>query len=279
MSDRQSQYDIQPSLFVAHGAPDLILSDIPARQFLQETGRRLPEPRGIVVISAHWLTADLQMTAPVALETIHDYSGWPSELYNIEYRASGADWLNERLAGALDKAGYTVRIESRMGLDHGAWVPLSLLYPRADLPIIQLSLMRSASPEQHFRIGQALDDLRQEGVLILGSGGLVHNLRLLMPEGSPPEEWALSFDNWLFGRLASRELQELFSFASKAEHARLAHPTDEHLMPLFVSLGAGWSGGYSQRIHHSFSYGNLSMTSYAFAQQDTIKAAFLDQVT
>jgi 4,5-DOPA dioxygenase extradiol len=278
MNDRQSRYSPQPSLFVAHGAPDLILSDIPARQFLQETGKRLPKPHGIVVISAHWLTADLQMTGPVALETIHDYSGWPSELYDIEYRASGVDWLNKCLASVLEKAGYTVRIGSRMGLDHGAWVPLSLMYPKADLPIVQLSLMHSASPEQHFRIGQALDDLRQEGVLILGSGGLVHNLRLLMQEGSPPDEWARSFDNWLLERLESRELQELFGFLVKAKHARQAHPTDEHLMPLFVSMGAGWSGGYSQRIHNSFSYGNLSMTSYAFAHRDTIKTAFLDQV-
>jgi 4,5-DOPA dioxygenase extradiol len=115
------------------------------------------------------------------------------------------------------------------------------MFPKADIPVVQLSLLRSASPEQHFRVGQALDGLRQEGVIILGSGGLVHNLRELMPEGAPPDSWAQSFDTWLSDRLESRALAELFDYASQAENADLAHPTDEHLLPLFVSMGAGWS--------------------------------------
>ena len=271
MTSAQTELTKQVSLFVAHGAPDLILSDIPAHKFLQETGLRLPRPRGIVVISAHWSTSDLQMTGPSALETIHDYSGWPAKLYDIEYRASGAGWLNDRLASALDKAGHSIRMGSRMGLDHGAWVPLSLMYPKADIPIVQLSLLDFSSPEQHFIIGQALDGLRHDGVLILGSGGLVHNLDSLLPEGSPPANWAQSFDEWLFDRLESRSLQKLFNFTSESELAHLAHPTNEHLMPLFVSMGAGWSDGFSRRVHQSFSYGNLSMTSYAFGHSNTTK--------
>jgi 4,5-DOPA dioxygenase extradiol len=231
----------QPSLFVVHGAPDVILSDIPARKFLTELGPRLPTPRGIVVVSAHWQTNDLRMTAPSVLETIYDFFGWPAPLYDIVYHASGAEWLNERLTRVLDDAGYTVRLALRCGLDRGAWVPLSLMFPKADIPVVQLSLLRSASPEQHFRVGQALDGLRQEGVIILGSGGLVHNLRELMPEGAPPDSWAQSFDTWLSDRLESRALAELFDYASQAENADLAHPTDEHLLPLFVSMGAGWS--------------------------------------
>ena len=272
MTDNRTQSAPQPSLFVGHGAPDIVISDIPARKFLRETGPRLSGPRGIVVVSAHWSTFDLQMTAPLALETIHDYFGWPSELYDIEYRASGAAWLNERLTNTLEGVGYPVRIGSRPGLDHGAWVPLSLMYPKADIPIVQLSLMLSASPEQHFRIGQALGELRQEGVMILGSGGLVHNLRSLKSEGSPPDHWAQSFDDWLFVRLQSRALEDLFNYARKAEFARQSHPTDEHLMPLFVSMGAGWSDGHTQQIHHSFSYGNLSMTAYTFASPETLNA-------
>ncbi|MBF0289662.1 MAG: dioxygenase [SAR324 cluster bacterium] len=256
----------QASLFVGHGAPDMLISDIPAHHFLREVGMRFPSPRGIVVVSAHWISGDLQMTPPSALETIHDFFGWPSKLYNIEYRAAGADWLNGLLANTLIKAGYSVRTGSRKGLDHGAWVPLTLMYPKADIPVVQLSLMDTASPEQHFRIGQALEGLRQEGLLILGSGGLVHNLRSLKPEGSLPDHWAQSFDKWLLERLESQALQELFNFANKAEYAHLAHPTDEHLMPLFVAIGAGWSDRYIQQIHYSFSYGNISMTSYAFTR-------------
>ena len=272
MVDNQIQFTKQPSLFVGHGAPDIVASDIPARKFLTEVGTILPAPRGIVVISAHWQTRGLQMTAASAQDTIHDFFGWPAPLYDIEYGASGADWLNEALAGIMDEAGYPVRVGSRSGLDHGAWVPLSLMYPRADIPVVQLSLLRGASPEQHFRIGQALDNLRQEGVMILGSGGLVHNLRALKPEGSPPDDWAQSFDTWLLERLQSRELQELLSVSDKAEHLRMAHPTDEHLMPLFVSMGTGWSDGYTRQIHRSFSYCNLSMGAYAFAHPDTAEA-------
>ena len=268
MTDSRSHSRSQASLFIAHGSPDLILSDIPARKFLQETGQRLPVPRGIVVVSAHWVTPDLQATGPSALETIHDFYGYPAELYDIKYAASGASWLNEQIIRVLGEAGYPVRIGPRSGLDHGAWIPLMLMYPNADIPVIQLSLKHSALPEQHFQIGQVLDGLRQDGILILGSGGLVHNLRLLKPEGSPTDDWALSFDNWLFERLVSHTPQELFSVKSRAEYAHRAHPTDEHLMPLFVSMGAGWTDGDTQRIHHSFSYGNLSMTSYSFANTD-----------
>lgn len=272
MTNKQTQSTPLPSLFVGHGAPDLLISDIPAGDFLSELGSRLIRPRGIVVISAHWSTSDLQMTAPTTLQTIHDFNGWPSELYDIEYPASGAEWLNTQLAEALAETNYPVCIGSRQGLDHGAWVPLSLMYPDADIPIVQLSLLKEASPEQHFKIGQALDTLRHNGVLILGSGGLVHNLRSLKPEGSSAENWAQSFDNWLFEQLEARELQALFSFANKAQYAQRAHPTDEHLMPLFVSMGAGWSDGQSYQVHQSFSYGNLSMTSYAFAQADIMQA-------
>ena len=260
----------QPGLFVAHGAPDVILSDIPARKFLTELGPRLPTPRGIVVVSAHWQTNDLRMTGPSTLETIYDFFGWPAPLYDIVYHASGAEWLNQRLARVLDEAGYTVRLALRRGLDHGAWVPLSLMFPKADIPVVQLSLLRSASPELHFRIGQALDGLRHEGVMILGSGGLVHNLRQLMPEGTPPDSWAQSFDTWLFDRLVTRALPELFDYASQAEYANLAHPTGEHLLPLFVSMGAGWSEEHTKNIHRSFSYGNLSMASYAFVDPNAM---------
>ena len=269
MNDIRTRITKQPSLFVGHGAPDLLITDIPARRFLAEAGSGSPTPRGIVVVSAHWQTPDLQMTKPSVQTTIHDFSGWPAELYDIEYPAVGADWLNRHLTRALDRAGYPVREGSRPGLDHGAWVPLSLMYPRADIPVVQLSLLHGASPEQHFRIGQALDGLRQEGVMILGSGGLVHNLRALKPEGSPTDDWARSFDTWLLERLQSRALRALLDVYSEAEQVRMAHPTDEHLMPLFVSMGAGWADGHTRPIHRSFSYGNLSMASYAFAPPGT----------
>ncbi|GAB4349530.1 MAG: class III extradiol ring-cleavage dioxygenase [Gammaproteobacteria bacterium] len=253
-----------PGLFVSHGAPDLLLSHLPARRFFVEVGKRLARPRGIVAVSAHWLTPSLQATAPAPLETIHDFHGWPAPLYEMEYQATGAAWLNEALAEALEGAGFSLAGASRQGLDHGAWVPLSLMYPGADIPVAQLSLLNGASPEEHFRIGEALARLRRAGILVLGSGGVVHNLRAMAPEGTPPEAWARSFDEWIWDRLRSRELHALFRFAEKAEYAAEAHPTDEHLMPLFLAMGTGWSEGGVRRIHHGFSYGNISMAAYAF---------------
>lgn len=267
MIDERNTVTPQPSLFVGHGAPDLLLSKLPARKFLKELGQRFPQPRGSVVISAHWSASSLQITPAVSLETIYDFSGWPPELYQMKYKASGADWLNNELTNALNAEDFTVSTSPRKGMDHGAWVPLSLMYPQANIPVVQLSLVDGATPEQYFAIGQALDSLRQNGVLVLASGGLVHNLRAVGQEGMPPEAWAKSFDNWLKDKMGARKLEDLLNYSSNAPHARKAHPTDEHLMPLFVAMGAGWSDGKIQQIHSSFCYRNISMASYSFAEQ------------
>ncbi|MGD8843283.1 MAG: class III extradiol ring-cleavage dioxygenase [Gammaproteobacteria bacterium] len=267
MNDLSAEQLPMSSLFVAHGAPDLVLSDIPARRFLRSLGRSLARPRAIVVVSAHWVAPELQITPAARLETLHDYYGWQAELYDIDYRAQGADWLSRRVVEVLAGAGYPVTTGARPGLDHGAWVPLLLMYPEGVVPVVQLSLLQAADPEWHFRVGQALDVLCGEGVLVIGSGGAVHNPRRLRPTGSVPDAWARAFDDWLCDRLMQRDLQQLFDFSRVAPHAGLAHPSVEHLMPLFVAMGAGWSDGRVQRLHHSFSYGNLSMACYAFARR------------
>jgi 4,5-DOPA dioxygenase extradiol len=258
-----------PGLFVSHGAPDLVRTDIPARRFLRSLGSALPKPRAILVISAHWLTPQLQITGAGRLETIHDYYGWPADLYEIEYPAKGAGWLHDDLLDLLNDAGWPATTGARPGLDHGAWVPLSLMYPDGGIPVVQLSLLRTDDPEAHFRVGRTLSALRAQGVLVMGSGGAVHNLRRLKPDGQPPETWARDFDDWLADRLLQRDLQSLFAFYGKAPHAQTAHPTLEHLMPLFVAMGAGWDDGTVHRIHGGFSYGNLGMACYAFSRKDS----------
>ncbi|MCB1874784.1 MAG: dioxygenase [Chromatiales bacterium] len=253
-----------PSLFLGHGAPDLLLSDLPARHFLENLRGRIPTPKAIVVASAHWRAPMLQMTGTAEQETIHDFYGWPAELYALSYPVKGADWLNKRLSELLSAAGMSVSIGSRPGLDHGAWVPLSLMYPQAQIPVVQLSLLASDSPQDHFRVGQALSAVRRDGILVIGSGGLVHNLARLRPEGTPPETWASAFDDWLFDRLSEHDLQALLDVYTKAPNVRLAHPSVEHLMPLYVAMGAAWSDDKVERMHTSFSYGNLSMACYRF---------------
>lgn len=255
---------VLPSLFVSHGAPDLVVSGHPAARFLTDLGRELPRPEAILIVSAHWERANPAITTSAAPTTIHDFMGWPQEIYRLHYPALGAPWLAESVAGLLARAGKTLTADPARGLDHGAWVPLHLAFSNADIPVAQLSLVRGGSAREHFDIGLALAPLREEGVLIIGSGSAVHNLRMLAPEGTPPPPWAMAFDDWLTGALERRDLADLCAFPDRPPQARMAHPTAEHLLPLFVALGAGWAANRSSLLHRSWSYGSLSMTAYAF---------------
>ena len=262
-----------PSLFVSHGAPDLVVSGHQAAQFLADLGRELPRPEAILIVSAHWERADLAITTNPLPATIHDFMGWPKELYRIRYSAPGAQWLAGQVADHLSNAGITLVPDARRGLDHGAWVPLHLAYPAADIPVAQLSLLRGGSARDHFDVGLALAPLREQGVLIIGSGSAVHNLRMLAREGTPPPPWALAFDQWLADAIERRDLADLSAFPDRPKDARIAHPTPEHLLPLFVALGAGWAANRSSRLHQSWSYGSLSMSAYAFGTRLTIQQA------
>ena len=262
-----------PSLFVSHGAPDLVVSGHRAAQFLTELGQALPRPEAILIVSAHWERPGLAITTNPAPSTIHDFMGWPSELYEVRYPATGAPWLSGEVSDLLANAGLTVTPDPHRGFDHGAWVPLHLAFPSANIPVAQLSLVRGASAREHFEIGLALAPLREEGVLIIGSGSAVHNLRMLAPEGTSPPDWATAFDVWLAEAIARRDLADLCAFPERPKEARLAHPTPEHLLPLFVALGAGWAANRSSRLHQSWSYGSLSMSAYAFGAKLSVAPA------
>jgi 4,5-DOPA dioxygenase extradiol len=251
-----------PSLFVSHGAPNMVLEDGPARRFLSDLGNRLRRPEAILVVSAHWLTGVPTIgTAPIP-ETIHDFHGFPSALYEVQYPAPGAPELAARAEHLISAAGIPVAQDAQRGLDHGAWAPLMLMYPEADIPVAQLSVQPRKDPRAHFAIGRALAPLRQEGVLLLASGSAVHNLHMLgRPDAAPPA-WANDFDAWLARNIRSHNTDALLGYRSQAPNAATAHPTDEHLLPLFVALGAGDEQG--QVLHQSFTYGSLSMAAYAF---------------
>ena len=252
-----------PSLFVSHGAPDLVLGRHPARSFLRNVSGQFPRPRGIVVVSAHWQTSIPMLTSNAAPETIHDFLGWQGELYELTYPAQTSVLLIDQVIAALGEGGFSARTQPARGFDHGAWVPLKLAYPDADIPVVQLSLTRGTASE-HFVIGEALAPLAEAGILVVGSGSSVHNLSRLAPEGTPPAYWATSFEHWLHQAVEERDLDQLLAFPRHPHQAFQAHPTPEHLLPLFVAMGAGWSRGQSKRIHHSFSYGSLGMSSYLF---------------
>ena len=258
-----------PSLFLSHGAPDLAISDHAAAAFLCGLSASLPRPKGIVICSAHWITPGLRMTGDGTLDTIHDFAGFPPALYRIDYPARGESWIREALETALAVAGFSVSVESSRGLDHGAWVPLMLAFPQAEVPVVQLSLDGRLDGTGQLAVGRALAPLRAAGILVIGSGASVHNLRTMAPEGTPVPTWAQAFEDWTDEQLSLGELGRLAAFQDEAPYARLAHPTVEHFLPLLFAAGAGDRAGSGavttgRRLHRSFSYGSLGMSAWAF---------------
>lgn len=247
-------------LFVSHGAPTLPLDDLPARDFLAGLGRAIGRPQAIVCASAHWETERPCCTASPAPATIHDFSGFPDALYRLRYPAPGEPALARRIVALLEAAGLPAAADPARGLDHGAWVPLMLMYPLADVPVIQLSLQQPAGPAWHARLGAALAPLCDEGVLVMGSGGAVHNLRRLDWQGGTTADWAAAFQDWLEARIVEDDRPALLDYRARAPGAALAHPRDEHLLPLFVALGA--ASGAGRPLHRSFALGNLSMAAF-----------------
>lgn len=261
-----------PSLFLAHGAPNLPISDHPAKHFLLRLAARLPKPKAILIVSAHWETEAPTIGTAAAPETIYDFGGFEPELYSLRYPAKTDSAVVARIDAALAEAGLELSHDSDRGYDHGVWVPMMLAYPNADVPVIAVSMERSRIASRHLTIGRALAPLREEGILIIGSGAVVHNLRKLSPEGSVPPRWASDFDDWVNEGVEAMDVETLTQFPAAPETATQAHPTPEHLMPLFVAMGAGGDEAIGRRIHHSFSYGSISMASFAFGQEQDVEA-------
>ncbi|NML62629.1 dioxygenase [Massilia sp. RP-1-19] len=256
-----------PTLFVSHGAPTLAIVDSPANRFLRELGRTLPRPKAILVASAHWESrGGPAVSLATKPETIHDFGGFPAALFAIQYPAPGAPEVAARAASLLTQAGLAVAQSPTRGLDHGAWVPLHLMYPDADIPVAQISIVRGGSPAEHERIGRALASLREQGVLIIGSGSLTHNLYEFrgQPIDVPAPDWVSGFGDWMKARLDDNDLQALREYRTRAPHAERNHPTDEHLMPLYVAMGAAGDNARAARLHASYEYGILAMDAYAF---------------
>ncbi len=253
--------EILPSVFVSHGAPTLPLEEIPARAFLQGLGRALGRPEAVLCVSAHWETAAPTLSLAASPETIHDFFGFPEALYRLSYPAPGAPDLARRAAALLDAAGQEASLVEDRGLDHGAWVPLMLMYGSAGVPVTQLSVLTHGGPAAHLALGRALAPLRAEGVLILGSGGAVHNLREWRAGDATVPAWAQAFDEWLAEGIEANALDDLAAYRERHPEGARAHPSEEHFLPLFVAAGAGGAG---RVLHRSFANGGLSMASYAF---------------
>jgi len=257
-----------PTLFVSHGAPILPLEHgVPAREFLSGLGARFADIASVLCISAHWNTPRPAVNAALHPATIHDFSGFPAELYRMTYPALGNTDLSRRVVSLLESGGLPCDVDTGRGLDHGAWVPLMLMYPDAGIPVIQLSIQGNLDPAYHFSIGKVLAPLRNEGVLVLGSGGAVHPLgdpTVALGEGIPTEPWATAFNDWLNHAVTTGDRDSLIRYRGLAPAAVHAQPYPDHFMPLLVAMGAAGPGAKGTILHQSWYWGNLGMGAYEF---------------
>lgn len=255
-----------PTLFVSHGAPTLAMEDNGTTRFLRALGAVLPRPRAILIATAHWDTAQPMAGGASVPETIHDFGGFPEALYRLRYDAPGAPEVATRAQDLLRAAGFQAAIDGKRGLDHGAWVPLLHAYPGRDVPVVPLSIQSHLGPEHHFRVGRALSPLAEAGVLIVGSGSITHNLREVFARrgGGDEPAWMRAFVDWMGARLEAGAEAELLGYRTQAPEAARNHPTDEHLLPLYVALGAAGEGAQARRIHADTTWGALAMDAYLF---------------
>lgn len=255
-----------PSLYISHGSPMTALQPGLTDERLAELAAVLPRPQAIIIASAHWLSRQPQVGSATAPETIHDFGGFPAALYQLRYSAPGAPAVAQRVLQLLDEAGLTPMLDLDRGLDHGAWVPLRLLYPAADIPIVPVSIQPELGPAHHYALGQALAPLRDEGVLVIGSGSITHNLHDLRAGYSNElhAPYVHPFTEWIEQKLAASDTDALLDYRRQASFAARAHPTDEHLLPLFVALGAAGVNSPVQRIDAGIDSGLLAMDIYRF---------------
>ncbi len=255
--------NIMPTLFVSHGAPDIAIRDTPAVEALKSVTKLFPVPKGIVIVSAHWIEDPITMTSGGTLKTIYDFGGFDPQLYQIEYPAIGDENLSKRVAALLDSSGIQSNLDNRRGLDHGAWIPLKIIYPDAEIPVVQLSLP-VATMKALTRYGEALKPLTEEGILIIGSGGSVHNLRA-MNLSNQTDGFATEFEEWLKQSVEGNHLEWLIDDSKYPDSFHIAHPTIEHFAPLVFAWAAANDQATGKRIHTSFDYGNIGMSIYQFS--------------
>ncbi|MDT3426419.1 4,5-DOPA dioxygenase extradiol [Paenibacillus forsythiae] len=258
---------MMPSYFFAHGAPSLVIEDHEYTSFLKNFAATLPrKPKAIVIFSAHWEHTVQQVSAVDTHGTIYDFSGFPEEMYRMTYPASGDASLSEQVLSLLNGAGIPAVPDTDRGLDHGSWAVLKLIYPNADIPVVALSVNRYLDNAQQYEIGKALAELREQDVLIIGSGGIVHNLRQIKwgAGAESVDAWAAEFDTWIEKRLKDWNLEELFRYRELAPYAERAVPTSEHFIPLLLAMGSGDGARTAELLHRSYQWGSLSLTAWQF---------------
>jgi 4,5-DOPA dioxygenase extradiol len=255
-----------PTLFISHGSPTFAIDPGLAGPALTALGKTLPRPKAILVVSPHWMTREPRVATTPRPQTIHDFGGFPPALYQLQYPAPGAPDVAQRAIELLRAAGYKAEADTQWGLDHGAWVPLLHLLPQADVPVFQVSLPARLDGAAAYAYGQALAPLADEGVLVIGSGSLTHNLyevRFDAPDAQG-ETYAVEFSRWINEVVTGRDHARLQQTMAVAPHAQRAHPTAEHLWPLMVAAGAAGAQAPAVRIDGGITHGVLVMDAFVF---------------
>ena len=253
--------DLMPALFVGHGSPMNAIEENVFSNAWRAAATALPVPRAILCVSAHWETEGTFVTAMTQPKTIHDFYGFPGELYQVQYPAPGSPELAERVRSLVTSTAVRADDGYSWGLDHGAWSVLRRMYPRADIPVVQLSLDRTQHPRFHYDLAAELLPLRSEGVLIVGSGNIVHNLRLLQWDALEPYPWAAEFDTLATELILAGEHDRLVAYPTLGEAARLSIPTNEHYLPLLYALALQQPGEPVSFFAEGLIYGSISMRS------------------
>ncbi|MEO2255444.1 class III extradiol ring-cleavage dioxygenase [Paenibacillus amylolyticus] len=249
---------MMPSLFIGHGSPLLAVQHNEYSNFLSELGKQF-KPKAIVIFSAHWESELLSFTyTDDVLDTVYDYYGFPDEMYQIKYPAKGTIEVAQMLEKRFKNVGIQTKREEKRGLDHGSWVALRHMFPKADIPVVQLSVNPFLSPKEHHNIGRALQGIGDEDILVIGSGTTVHNLRWFYPEATEPAKEAVEFDNWIINKVQQKDVDSLDNYLQLAPHASLAVPRPEHFVPLFIAMGSGNENKKPVVINQTYEFGTMS---------------------
>jgi len=267
---------LAPSLFVSHGSPMFAVQPGRLGAELSRIGKGLKGLQGVVVVSPHWQTPShplpsIRVSAVEKPETVHDFFGFPPILYELQYPASGSPEIASLVVQALGVAGLSASIDTEQGLDHGVWVPLMHLFPDAQIPVIGVSLPLDATPQMAFEMGQALACLREQGIAILGSGSMTHNLSEFRgPQALEASPYVIAFTQWVREAVIARDAMRLRNYRPQAPSAARAHPTEEHFLPLFVAFGASGENDRFDVLETEVRHGMLSMESYGWGLQGLV---------
>jgi 4,5-DOPA dioxygenase extradiol len=251
------------SLFLCHGGPTIVVEENEYTQFLKEYGKKVT-PKAIVIFTAHW---ESEITTISSVEgtydMIYDFYGFQRELYEMKYPAKGSPELAEKISHLLEESGIKSNLDTKRGLDHGTWDLLYLMYPKADIPVVQMSINPFMTMEEQYKIGKALRALGGEDILVIGSGSTVHNLGTVDWEATKAQKWAVDFDDWLVEKVEAKELKQLFDYQKLAPNAKRAVPREEHIVPMFIAMGAG-SNIHPKLLHREYIYGTLTYLGFEF---------------